>query len=96
MKVGDGTPGPGRPKGSVNKTTATMKAAIQSVYDKLQEERGGNHGHFLNWAKSEPTEFYRLASKLIPIQVGGDEDNPIRTVVRVELIGGDRTDQTPS
>lgn len=60
--------GKGRPKGVPNKSTATMKAAIQSVYDKLQAERGGDHGHFLEWAKEEPTEFYKLAAKLIPVQ----------------------------
>lgn len=67
-RVGDGTPGPGRPKGVPNKASATMKAAIQSVYDQLQETAGGDHAHFKQWAFEEPTEFYKLASKLLPIQ----------------------------
>lgn len=80
--------GKGRPKGVPNKSTATMKAAIQAVYDKLQEKSKEPHGHFLAWAEEYPTEFYKVASKLIPIQVGGDPENPIKTVVRVELVPG--------
>jgi hypothetical protein len=42
---------------------------------------------FLEWAKDNATEFYKLASKLIPLQVSGDPDHPLvheirRTVVR--------------
>lgn len=72
--------GKGRPKGVPNKSTATMKAAIQSVYDRLQEKHGEPHGHFLEWAEGEPTEFYKLAAKLIPIQLG-DEDGGGLTIV---------------
>lgn len=76
----------GRVAGTPNKATASMKAAIQAVYDKLQEAAGGDHAHFLSWAKEEPTEFYKLASKLLPIQVAGDEENPIQHIMRVELV----------
>jgi len=78
----------GRQKGTPNKTTASMKAAIQSVYDKLQDGSGGDHAHFFNWAKTEPTEFYKLAAKLLPIQVAGDEENPLHMVTRVVLEAG--------
>lgn len=81
-----GNAGKGRPKGALNKTTVSMKAAIQAVYEKLQEDQGGDHAHFLNWAKTEQTEFYKLAAKLLPIQIAGDEENPINHVVRVELV----------
>jgi hypothetical protein len=33
-KVGDGTPGPGRPKGLQNKTTVTIREAILKAFDK--------------------------------------------------------------
>lgn len=82
--------GRGRLKGTPNKATASMKAAIQTVYAKLQDGRGGDHAHFLKWAEGEPGEFYKLAAKLLPIQLSGDEDNPVRHIVRVELVGGDR------
>ncbi len=75
---------PGRPKGSVNKTTAVIKDAIAAVYERLQDKNGDEkgHGHLLEWAEGNPTEFYKLASKLIPIQVGGDPDNPLTIVER--------------
>jgi len=89
-KLFAGKPGPGRPKGSANKTTAIIKDAIVAVYADLQdsvEDADKANAHFLKWAKDNATEFYKLASKLIPIQVGGDPDNPViheikRTIVR--------------
>jgi len=85
-RVGDGTPGPGRPKGSVNKSTATMKAAIESVYQALQEGSGKPHGHFIEWAKDNETEFYKLAAKLIPIQVGGDPNGVPVAFQKIERV----------
>lgn len=74
--------GKGRKKGSVNKTTATMKAAIQSVYDQLQKDTGEEHGHFLSWATEQPTEFYKIASKLLPMQVEVDGEMRITRIER--------------
>ena len=75
-----GTRGRGRPKGVPNKTTATMKQAIAAVYEKLQrdhakkEKTGDDHGHFAKWANDHPTEFYKIAAKLLPLQIGGIDD----------------------
>ena len=82
----------GRQKGTPNKTTAIIKDAITAVYADLLgsvENADNANAHFLQWAKDNQTEFYKIASKLIPIQVGGDPDNPLiheirRTVVRPE------------
>ena len=73
-KIGENTAragnrGKGRPKGAANRTTVAMKDAITSVYADLQSETGKDNGHFLDWAKSNPTEFYKIASKLIPVNV---------------------------
>lgn len=54
-------PGPGRPKGSVNKSTAAVKAALEEAFDQL-----GGVPSLLQWARREPGEFYKLWSKLIP------------------------------
>ena len=73
----------GRVAGTPNKTTATMKAAIESVYQALQEKSGKPHGHFLEWAEDNETEFYKLASKLIPLQLAGDDDGgPIQLIIK--------------
>ncbi len=73
----------GRTKGTPNKTTAAFKEAIVAVYADLQSERAdlGEHGHFLEWAKATPTEFYKLASKLLPLQVNADVQADVTTTV---------------
>ena len=59
----------GRPKGSKNKFTQSAKEAFQLAFDKL----GGAVG-LAKWAKDNQGEFYKLYSKLIPIDVtsGGE------------------------
>lgn len=66
-----GKPGPGRPKGSLNKTSATMKEAILDVYRQMQvlHPGAGDHADFLDWAVHNRTEFYRIAARLAPLQI---------------------------
>jgi hypothetical protein len=81
--------GRGRPKGSPNKTTAIMKDAITAVYSDLQasvENADNANAHFLLWAKANATEFYKLASKLIPLQVAGDPDHPLVHEIRRSIV----------
>jgi hypothetical protein len=56
----------GRRKGTPNKSTLVAKEAIALVYARLQAEAGEAHGHFLDWARGNPTDFYRLMSRLLP------------------------------
>ena len=67
-----GKPGPGRPKGSLNKTTASVKAALQAVYAK----RGGDAA-LRQWADENQTEFYKLWGRMLPQEVSGPEGEPI-------------------
>ena len=76
-RIGSGKPGPGRPRGVPNKTTLAMKAAISSVYEKLQNKSGGDHAHFEQWAEENPTEFYRIAAKLIPVDLNANVQGQI-------------------
>lgn len=64
--------GMGRKKGSLNKTTAAVKDAFRAVYADLQADTGREHGHFGDWAKENPTEFYKLYAKLLPVEFKGD------------------------
>lgn len=68
-RIGKGAPGPGRPKGSVNKMTQNVKDAFQSAYD-----GAGGIKAFTDWAKANPNLFYPLYSKLLPhdITSGGE------------------------
>jgi hypothetical protein len=66
--------GAGRPKGSVNKTTATAKAIIEAAAEGL-----GGAERLLNWAKEAPENekafWTQVFPKLMPLQVNGPGDN---------------------
>ena len=56
-------PGPGRPKGSVNRCTAALKEALLEAFD-----RGGGVDWLLALMKDEPKTFASLLSRLIPTE----------------------------
>ena len=74
----------GRTKGTPNKTTVKIKDAMLSVFADLQAESGSENGHFLGWARGNPTDFYRMSTKLLPTQITGEDGGPI--VTRIELV----------
>lgn len=78
----DGTPGPGRPKGSPNKTTVLVKTALQNVYAK----KGGDAA-LLKWAKDNETEFYKLWGRMLPTEVSGPDGEPLKAVHEIVLRG---------
>ena len=67
--------GPGRPKGSLNQTTVAMRHAIAAVFEDMQARHGGEgrYPHFLAWAEANPTEFYRIAARQMPVPFGNVE-----------------------
>lgn len=88
-------PGPGRPKGSVNKTTAKLKDAILLAAEKSGGDtrgKGGLVGYLKRVADEDVKAFSGLLGKVLPIQVAGDKDNPIVTVTRVEMVALDGDD----
>jgi hypothetical protein len=78
MAVGDGTPGPGRPKGSTNKLQTQAKEAIALVFDKL-----GGVDALLAWTQKDDDNlkiFYTaIYPKLVPLQVNSNVDFVDRT-----------------
>lgn len=67
----------GKPKGSLNKLTTTVKERVLNVFNELQDDPQAN---LLSWAKEEPAEFYKIASKLIPTEVSATVTERIITV----------------
>lgn len=69
----------GRKKGVPNKTTRQVKESLQEVFDRL----GGADG-LMSWAESEPTEFYKMWVKLLPIQAAEHvpDNKPIEVVIK--------------
>jgi hypothetical protein len=80
-KVGDGTPGPGRPKGMPNKNTAAIKDMILAALDKV-----GGVDYLAAQAEENPGPFMTLVGKVLPMQVQGDRDNPLMTAIEVRFI----------
>ncbi len=85
-KIGAGKAGPGRPKGQPNKTTAILKDAI------LKAATAAGNGDMVEYltgqATANPGPFMALLGKVLPMQVVGDEDNPLYSVTRIELVAG--------
>jgi len=77
-RPGDGTPGPGRPKGVPNKTTALLKDAILMA---AETAGGGEPDGLVNYlvaqAKQNPGPFMTLLGKVLPMQVSGEEGGNI-------------------
>jgi hypothetical protein len=70
----DGTKTGGRKAGTPNKIPKQVKDVFFDTFTKLQEDPKAN---LTQWAKENKTEFYKLSSKLLPIQLAGDPENPV-------------------
>lgn len=81
---------PGRPKGSPNRTTALLKDAIIKAAESVGEDKAGKGkliGYCKFLAKDEPKAFAQLLGKVLPLQVGGlddEEGNP--TAIQITLV----------
>ncbi|RWO34747.1 MAG: hypothetical protein EOS10_00135 [Mesorhizobium sp.] len=80
-KIGEGKPGPGRPKGVPNKTTQAIKDAVQEAF-----EKAGGVNYLVQLAKDDPRTFCGLIGRVIPLQVEGNLDSTVtfKTVYEVK------------
>lgn len=62
----------GRKAGTQNKLSLTVKAAVLEVFNNL-----GGVEQMGVWAAENPTEFYKIAARLIPTEVVGSEGGPL-------------------
>lgn len=62
---------PSRGQGKLNKT---IKESVLAVFNQMQKDPKVS---LLAWGKKEPTEFYKIAAKLIPTEVNANIDNNI-------------------
>lgn len=72
----------GRKKGTPNKQTAAVKDMVLTALSDV-----GGVKYLVRQANENPTAFMTLVGKVIPLQVAGDPENPIKSVVRIELVG---------
>lgn len=75
----------GRAKGTPNKTTKLLKDAILKAADKAGGKRG-LVGYLESQAKLNPGPFMSLLGKVLPLQLTGDPENPLRSVTRIERV----------
>lgn len=79
---------PGKPKGTVNHLTKTVKETVLAVFQELQGDPKNNLKAF---AEKYPRDFYNIAAKLIPQDLKATVK-----VVRVTKINLIRPSQTES
>lgn len=68
--------GKGRPAGSLNKLTTTIKMAMQESFDNI-----GGARWLEALAKNEPRTYAMLLAKIIPLQVVGDVTRPFVALI---------------
>jgi hypothetical protein len=68
--------GKGRIKGTPNKTTAALKDAILNAFNKV-----GGEDYLVMLAEKDPKTFAMLLAKVLPLQISGDPDQPVRVEV---------------
>lgn len=67
----------GRRAGTPNRTTANIKAMFEEVVERL-----GGPNALEEWAKSNPTEFWKCVSKLLPKDVTVDVGANIAELIK--------------
>jgi dihydroorotase len=75
MTARAGNRGLGRPKGAKNKANRAIKNAFVEAFEKA----GGVDG-LVQWAIENRTDFYKLVSKLIPVEVEANVEHVIEAV----------------
>lgn len=82
----------GRKKGTPNKLTAAVKAALDEAFAEL----GGVPG-LVKWGKKNQTEFYRLWIKLLPTEIKNADGETFKVQIVEEIVDADdsKADPTP-
>ena len=98
QRPGDGTPGPGRPKGVPNKNTSLLKDALLKA---AEAAGGGEPDGLVNYlvaqAKQNPAPFMSLLGRVLPMQASS-EGKSVHVVIRqiTEAIPVDRDTNRPA
>lgn len=73
----------GRQKGTPNANVHAIRTMIVNALDKA-----GGEDYLTQQARDNPVAFMSLIGRVLPkeVNVGGQDDNPIRTIHRIELI----------
>lgn len=86
-KVGDGTPGPGRPKGTANRTTRTIREAVEKAARECHPE--GLAGWLIERAQGglgDRQIFAQMVNKAMPLQVQAQVGGGVQ--IQLSWLGG--------
>lgn len=81
----------GRQKGTPNKTSASVKAALAQAFDE-----GGGVPALVKWMKDNRTEFYKIWSRLLPTEVKGNLDLTGRLAISELIVDADNPQDDPA
>lgn len=81
FKKGEKRPNQGRPKGMPNKNTALIREMVAQALD-----QAGGVDYLVSVAQSNPGPFLALVGKVLPVQLQNTDDQPFRTLTRIELV----------
>lgn len=78
---------PNAPKGrkGPNKLTRSVKEAFEHVFKDLQKDPAKPYA-LAKWGQEQPTEFYKLAAKLIPAEIKGDLNHTHKLTPEVDIV----------
>jgi hypothetical protein len=79
----------GKPKGAKNKITKSVKEVVFDAFNLMQ---GDPKVNIFSWGQSNPTEFYKIAAKLIPNEVKSDITSGGQTLRNWEIIVETKTE----
>lgn len=83
-----GNAGKGRPKGTPNKTTKQVKEMILAALD-----MAGGIDYLVRQSEENPTAFMTLVGKVLPLQLSGDEENPVAIrMIERRIVRSDHSD----
>ena len=71
----------GRVKGTPNKQTVAVKAALDAAFEGM-----GGVKRLQEWAQLNPDEFYKLWVKMLPLQVANADDEEFKVTVIERVI----------
>jgi hypothetical protein len=70
----------GREVGSKNKVTLLALDVKDVVFNAFQDLQADPKNNLIAWAKENPTEFYKIAAKLIPTNIEAKVSNTINVI----------------
>ena len=73
----------GRTAGQPNKLTSTVRESFESTFKEMQRN-ANNRSSLKRWAEANPTEFYRLAARLIPADLNVSASVGFQVLIKPE------------